>query len=342
MDREFDGNYYDGLSSITHNVRIKIENNEFIIQNNDLNIAYSTFNIKFTTQISDGERYFFFKNGSQCHFKNSKEIEQWIKNNSIKKHANSLNLEKSVTKIFLLTVALISFLGISYKILIPGFSHILAHNIPYKYLQKIDNNVLEYFQSTNFLEETKVSPEKKASILARVNIIKENNNLPNFKLHFFSSKSLGPNAFALTSENIVITDELINICDNDEITAVLLHEIGHLKYKHSITQAIRSTFIGFFISAILGDFSSTLTSFYGAILENKYSKNFEHEADIFAAKNLQSAQLSPELLIYALKNIEKNTTQTQSEKIIFYFLEVFSTHPSLAERKEKILAALKD
>lgn len=307
MEREFDGKYYDGLSSKTHFVKIKIQNNELNIQNDTLFIVNSSSNIKYTTQVADGDRYFFFTDGSQCHFKNEMMIEQWIRKNSIKKIANAFNLEK----IFLLTFLLISFLIVSYIFFIPRLSYILAQNIPSVYLQKIDNNVLEYFQNSNFLAESKITNEKKESIIERINNIKEKNNLPNFKLHFFSSKELGPNAFALTSENVIITDELINICDHDEITAVLLHEIGHLNYKHSITQAIRSTFIGFFISAILGDFSSTLTSFYGVILENKYSKNFEHQADIFAAKNLKSVQLSPELLIYALKNIEKNNRNSK-------------------------------
>ncbi|WP_158997199.1 M48 family metallopeptidase [Pigmentibacter ruber] len=342
MEREFDGKYYDGRSSKTHFVKIKIQNNELNIQNDTLYIVNTSSNIKYTTQVADGNRYFFFTNGSQCHFKNDMMIEQWIRKNSIKKIANAFSFEKSFSKIFLLTLLLISFLIVSYNFFIPGLSYILSQNVPSVYLQKIDNNVLEYFQNSNFLVESKISKEKKESILERINNIKEKNNLPNFKLHFFSSKELGPNAFALTSENVIITDELINLCDHDEITAVLLHEIGHLKYKHSIAQAIRSTFIGFFISAILGDFSSTLTSFYGAILENKYSKKFEHQADIFAAKNLQSAKLSPELLIYALKNIENNAPQTQSEKIIFYLLEIFSTHPTIEERKEKILAALKE
>ncbi len=63
-----------------------------------------------------------------------------------------------------------------------------------------------------------------------------------YSLNFREGGAIGPNAFALPSGTIILTDELVDIAgdDNDMVLAVLAHEIGHVDKKHSLRQIYRA------------------------------------------------------------------------------------------------------
>lgn len=332
------GKYYDGRIDKPNMVNIFFLEEQIEIKNDELDLFISPTEVKYTSQIAGLNRLFVFKDDSQCSCQNTPLVEAWIKKNKIVNYNKINKLEQSTGKVFLIFCCFLAFIILSYKIILPFISNIIADNIPAKYLTIIDKNVLNYFENNSMISESKLSKEKKNSILNRVNSIAKKVSLPEYKIHFYASGDIGANAFAMPGGNIVITDDLINICDNDEITAVLLHEIGHIKHKHSMKQVIRASAISLIISSFIGDFSSLVNSFYAIILENKYSKEFEIEADIFAAKTLEAINLSPELLVYALKNIiDHANNYSEKKKKTSLIDNLFSTHPTLEERSKQIL-----
>ena len=67
-------------------------------------------------------------------------------------------------------------------------------------------------------------------------------SLPEPRLEFRASPALGPNAFALPSGIIVVTDELVTLAHDDrEILAVLGHELGHVAHRHVMRQLLQSS-----------------------------------------------------------------------------------------------------
>ena len=62
-----------------------------------------------------------------------------------------------------------------------------------------------------------------------------------YRLEFRASPALGPNAFALPSGIIVMTDELVRLARNDqEVLGVLAHELGHVRHRHVMRRLLRS------------------------------------------------------------------------------------------------------
>src|SRR5690242_18998680 len=52
---------------------------------------------------------------------------------------------------------------------------------------------------------------------------------------------LGPNAFALPSGIVVMTDQLVHWAESDEeIVAVLAHVIGHVPGRHALRQMLKA------------------------------------------------------------------------------------------------------
>lgn len=152
-------------------------------------------------------------------------------------------------------------------------------------------------------------------------------------------------------KRIVLYDTLINQMSTNEIVAVLAHEIGHYKHKHTIANlamGIAQTGIMLYIlslfltntdlSIALGGtenkfhlgiiaFSilfSPISEFIGVFM-NHLSRKFEYQADNFA----KGYGLEDEL-ISGLKNLSKNSYSNLTPHPLYVFTNY--SHPPIKER----------
>ena len=111
-----------------------------------------------------------------------------------------------------------------------------------------------------------------------------------YRLEFRQGGLIGANAFALPSGIIVMTDELVEMAEtDDELVAVLAHEVGHVRGRHALRQLLQAAGVSALAFALLGDVSSisALLSAAPALLHAKHSRDFEREADGFAKQWLR-------------------------------------------------------
>jgi predicted Zn-dependent protease len=118
-----------------------------------------------------------------------------------------------------------------------------------------------------------------------------------FRLEFRRSGRIGPNAFALPSGIIVVTDELVMLAEHEnEIVAVLAHEIGHVRHRHGLRTLLQNSAVALLIASVTGDLAS-VTALSAALptllVEAKYSRAFETEADRFALEYLREHRIPP-------------------------------------------------
>jgi Zn-dependent protease with chaperone function len=142
------------------------------------------------------------------------------------------------------------------------------------------------------------------------------------------------NAAAIIPNTIIVIDSLAEGLSPGEFRAVVLHEMGHLKYHHGLDALIQASFLGIASVAILGGDPGTLHGVALSLLQAQYSQQHESEADLFAAQSLVSMGEDPMLLASALDRIErasdsKETKETEKEDAVSFF----SSHPSNRERK---------
>jgi Zn-dependent protease with chaperone function len=82
---------------------------------------------------------------------------------------------------------------------------------------------------------------------------------------------------------MVVTDELVALSKNEtEVVAVLVHELGHVQYRHAFRQSIQGVLSGLVLAAVTGDVSAMASGVGGVLLQMRYSKAHETEADTFA------------------------------------------------------------
>ena len=149
------------------------------------------------------------------------------------------------------------------------------------------------------------------------------------------------NAFALPSGYVIVTDRLVEIADSDDqIHAVILHEIGHIEHHHAMRQVMQTTIVSLLLIALTGDISaidSWMVLMPTFLLESSYSRDHERDADQYAFERLSQNRNDPETLGLILQKIEADyglIDQADSESDYDAWFKYLSSHPPTAERIE--------
>lgn len=156
-------------------------------------------------------------------------------------------------------------------------------------------------------------------------------------------------------KRITLYDTLINDLEEEEIVAVLAHEVGHYKRKHTIinllasiittgfTLWVLSLFVGnpmlsealnvsqpsFHIGLIAFGVLYTPISEVTGLIMNFLSRKFEYQADNYAKKTYSGAPL-----VSALKKLSKNSLSNLTPHPAYVFMHY--SHPTLVQRFENL------
>ncbi|MDU8886579.1 M48 family metallopeptidase [Yeosuana sp. MJ-SS3] len=154
-----------------------------------------------------------------------------------------------------------------------------------------------------------------------------------------------------SEKRVTLFDTLINDLDDEEIVAVLAHEVGHYKKKHIIFNLFVSIILTGFMLYLLSVFISNpvlshalgveIPSFhigliafgllYSPISEitglimNYFSRKFEYQADDYAKSTYKAKPL-----ITSLKKLSKNSLSNLTPHPAYVFMHY--SHPTLLQR----------
>jgi len=154
-----------------------------------------------------------------------------------------------------------------------------------------------------------------------------------------------------SQKRITLYDTLINDLDEDEIVAVLAHEVGHYKRKHIIYNLFLSTILTGFTLWLLSLFIASpvlsealgvqIPSFHIGMIAfgllyspisqitglfmNSLSRKFEYQADNYAKETHNSDDL-----ISSLKKLSKNSLSNLTPHSAYVWFHY--SHPSLLQR----------
>lgn len=145
--------------------------------------------------------------------------------------------------------------------------------------------------------------------------------------HFVVVDSQEFNAFAAPGGNIFITTGLLNVTTSeDEIAAIIAHEITHVAKKHGIAVIKSSRWKGATATILLkgaqeygpDELRHLLSSFAGAVQDiketliyNTYSPERENEADSEGVLILARAGYNPWAMVSILERLNKVTSEEQ-------------------------------
>lgn len=283
--------------------------------------------------------------------------EPWVVHWQMKWHLSLLAL-----------VSLLVVLLSGYQWGLPWAAGVIAQHLPTSIEKKIGDQELQMVDKAYF-SPSKLDPVDQERLRKEFAELKQpRGEKTAYHLEFRYSK-VGPNAFALPNGSIVLTDQLVMLARNDPaVLAVLSHELGHLQRRHSLRHLLQALGVGVVLHLFVGDVSSALAALPTFMLDQKYSRDFEREADQYAIDMLHANNipLTPMADLFermhdahadeASANKKSNDVQTgddeesddedvQSNRRPNGKIkmapppEYFSSHPSDAERIARLRAA---
>lgn len=148
------------------------------------------------------------------------------------------------------------------------------------------------------------------------------------------------NAFASGDGSVRVYSGLMDAMDDDELFAVIGHELGHLKNK-DVRDAYRTAYLivaaRYGIAAVNTTAGALSTGFLGdlgqELASNAYSRKQEYEADEASFQFCVTNGVDPFAMYKALNVLVSlnNNSGTQSK-----VAQMFSTHPDSQKRAERI------
>ncbi len=337
--------YLEVLCQPTASVKIHVSHDNS--DHEKINLSYS--DLKIETRLANTPREISFGAEQLFVTEDNDAIDKLIKQCSDSKHPHLLHkLESNLPLIFLATMATIAIIWSVISHGIPKSAEYIAHRLPDFASEQLGSN-LSILDKTLF-EPSQLEASRQQHILdiAEPYLLAHRDLNP--KLVFRSG--MQANALALPDGHMIFTDDFVNLIDrDDELLAVLFHEIGHLKHKHMLRRALQDSMITLLVIFVTGDVDSVdiITGLPTLILDLSYSRKFERQADQFALQALHQAKLDVGAFARAMQRLEdyyredkkqsdktagQNNNEADSKlKTLVHFL---STHPATEDRVEMV------
>jgi predicted Zn-dependent protease len=142
------------------------------------------------------------------------------------------------------------------------------------------------------------------------------------------------NAFALPGGQIFITEALLGLLSSeDELAAVLGHEIGHVLARHSAEHLAKQQLTQQLIGAVVigsGSYDTAqIAQIAGSLVNMKHGRDDEIESDTLGLRLVREAGYDPSAMIAVMQALEKASGGSRQP-------EFASTHPSPANRIQRI------
>lgn len=139
------------------------------------------------------------------------------------------------------------------------------------------------------------------------------------------------NAVALPGGRILIFRGLIDDATSpDEVAGVLAHEIGHVEHRHVMIALLRRFGIGLLIGS-----GGSAADYGQALIESRYSRAAESEADDYSIEHLVRAGISPAPTAAMFGRLGRDEAGMPG---VFAYM---ASHPPSADRKSRFEAAVK-
>ncbi len=156
-----------------------------------------------------------------------------------------------------------------------------------------------------------------------------------------------PNAFALPGGKIFLTAGLMAKMQNErQLAAVLGHEVAHVAAEHNVQGlqrqmgvAVLAELAGVMLGGDKAQAAEAATKVVGGMVNLKYSRVAEHEADVIGIRYMQRAGYNPWGMVGLLKVLQALSGGPESESDL---ANIFQTHPLTSDRIEKARQTIRE
>lgn len=322
--------YFDGRSAVPREVRLVPMQGVVWVQGEGFERREPIETVEIGEQLGSAPRLIRFSDGAMCEVIEDGRLEEWLA--AIGYRSRAVDVMQRSGWIAALAVVLVMAAGFAgYRWGLPLAAAELARRTPDAVTFELSEQTMKLLDQ-HMLKPSKLDAAHRARLLAGFGKLDAKGEA---ELLFRAGPEIGPNAMALPDGRIVLLDELVAIAKHDEeVLAVLAHELGHVQGDHGLRLMIQGAAVGAFVAWWIGDFSPLIASAPAAILQARHSRRLESEADAQAATLLERQGIAPSRLADALERLasahgELPTNDKKSERD---WSDYLSSHPATRER----------
>ena len=323
--------YFDGITSRRHRVTLQVDNGIASIHG-DVERQCPLAGLRVSEASRHGARIVTFPDGAYLEIEDRMAFAALLARTG---HRGTLvaRLQQSWRATLLAAAGMTIIMLLLWRFALPLLADAVAAAVPASVEQALGQRVLEQLDERMFAPSTLNEAEQQRIAAQFTRLAATLEGAQHYRLLFRKSR-IGPNALALPSGQIVLTDELARLLGDDDeaLMGVLAHELGHLQRRHLMRRVVHGAATGAATMALFGDASAMLATVPALLLDLKYSRDAELEADDFAATLMAAAGLDRARLALALERLAGDGEQAHA---------YLSSHPATAERVARLRDEIK-
>jgi Zn-dependent protease with chaperone function len=302
------GNYFDGRSAKAHPVTLTLNDGVLHVRGETLERDEPIAALRVSEPMGMAPRLVSFPDGAHCEVRDHDGMARLL---AVTGFEDSLvvRLQQRWRWALAAIVVTLAVVFAGYQWGLPAASEWLAFKTPDAVLARMGSSTLDVLDRVAF-EPSKLSETRQQTLRGAFERLAAPADSTatakaRFTLLFRDGGAAGANAMALPDGTIVVTDQLVALAKHDdEIVAVLTHELGHVQRRHGLRMLIQSSIVAFVVTFYMGDVSSVAAGLPTLLLQARYSRHHEIEADAFGAAMLKANGISPRRLGDMLAKLE--------------------------------------
>jgi Zn-dependent protease with chaperone function len=325
------GRYFDGRQALSSDVTIAIAADRVRVEGAGVSRNEPLASVSISERIGRTPRFIRFSDQAYCEILDHAGFDQLLARAGLEQ-GRLTRWEQSGRLALALIIALVVIVVVGYRYGLPLAAEVTAKRLPAGVLNVVSRQTLSLLDRSIF-SPTELPESRQRELSSRFLALTHPASPIALHVIFRSSEALGANAMALPNGTIVVTDGLVKLATNDdEVMAVLAHEAGHVEERHGLRNVIQSSVVSILISWYLGDVNAIVAAAPAVLMDAKYSRDLEREADDYAARFLAANNISRTLLGDMLQKLEQERAGGNGGGSTTYL----SSHPTTKERIDRL------
>ncbi|UCE89078.1 MAG: M48 family metallopeptidase [Pseudomonadota bacterium] len=339
--REIGAGYYDGRTSRRTEVRVVFyRSGEVRLAGPDIEQTFRLKDLTISPRVGNTPRTIELSGGAKCETLDNDAVDAVLKEQGAAgAHGLVHRLESRWRYVAVALIFTVAFVWGFVTYGIPSLARQVAFAVPPEVDDALGSGTLQAMDEVFFAESQLDAVTRERFVKRFTTMTQGLDDGHAYQLEFRASEEIGANAFALPSGIIVVTDELVQIAeDDDEVVGVLAHEIGHVVHRHGLRTVLQDSAVALLLAVMTGDIassSSLAAALPAALAHAKYSREFETEADDYAWHYMREHNIPAEHFAAILTRMGEGEGDEEQEAGIEDYL---SSHPVTAERVKRFTA----
>ncbi len=331
------GYYFDGHSAERRLAQLSLSGTEIHLHEGEETHIFSVTDLLVSPRTGSPSRFIALSNAGQFQCDDCMELDYLPQQHPTDGILAWFEQRWNVALACVVAIAILLVLGHRYGL--PAAAEKIAQRIPIESEKNLGAEVLSTLEQYAWLSPSELPEQQQAILTRRFNEFRSGLIYElHLNLQFRYTSVFDANAFALPGGTIVITDQLIEMAEtDDEVLAILAHEIGHIERRHIMRSLIQNSLVAVAATAITADAATLTAAVAGlplALVQNEYSREFETEADSFSFSLLRQHGVSPAAFADIIERLQARNPNSADASLTF-----LSSHPLMQDRIQAARAA---